>query len=182
MKKYSNLYQPPSTLLISNLHLLDITPQLCVSETKLPMDQKDIPKLVYFITYHSLTRMCPPEDIKPLSLWYPPRTLSDQMEFKKVAAELILKLQASNKIPRNFLIDKRILDDPVRVVDFLRWLTEFALRHDYLAKYGELIQVELTGDGGCQDINSYYPQSLENTVIGEDVYEVFETHIDMLKT
>ena len=46
--------------------------------------------------------------------------------------DLITRLQQTNKVPRNFVIDKRSFDDYDRCTGILRYLTEFALRQSYI--------------------------------------------------
>lgn len=135
MKRYSNYYLAPSTVLLSNLRLLSLTTAKCYAETKLPLELAHLPKLVYFAVYHCLEKLVQQEDLKALSMWYPPRTATDQMEFKKTAMTILLKLEGTNKVPRNFFLDKRVMDDG-RVIDFLRYLSEFALRSVYLNEHG----------------------------------------------
>jgi hypothetical protein len=73
--------------------------------------------------------MLPTEEFtKIFEGWYPPRTVSDQLEFKKICTQQIQKLELQNKVPRNFMINKAVFDQPDRVVEFLRYLTEFAVR------------------------------------------------------
>lgn len=85
-------------------------------------------------------------------------------------------LQNSGKLPRNFIIDKRAFDDGERLVDILRYLSEFALRQQYIDRHSDLIQIGLVPEN--EDINKYYPQVItESKLIDEDVLELFETHI-----
>ena len=72
------------------------------------------------------------EFTKAFEGWYPPRTVADQHEFKKICCNSIQKLEIQNKIPKNFMLNRSILDQPDRIVEFLRYLTEFALRSLYL--------------------------------------------------
>lgn len=74
-----------------------------------------------------------PEFSKAFEGWYPPRTVPDQIEFKKICVNQIQKLELQNRIPKNFLINKSILDQPDRIVEFLRYLSEFAVRVHYLS-------------------------------------------------
>lgn len=109
----------------------------------------------------------PLEDFtKAFEGWYPPRTVSDQLEFKKVCATQIQKLEVQGRVPRNFMINKAVLDQMDRIVEFLRYLTEFAVRAIYLQNYTEpLVQVSLKqsasdkeqNKSSYQDINRFYP-------------------------
>lgn len=40
------------------------------------------------------------------------------------------------KVPQNFMINKAVFDQQERIVEFLRYLTEFALRAAYLHAQG----------------------------------------------
>jgi hypothetical protein len=134
-------------ILMRNLHLLDVSQAMCQQETRLGLEPSTLsnPKVVWFALYHSLKHMLPQEDfVKSFEGWYPPRTVSDQLEFKKVCVSQIQKLEVQGKIPRNFMINKAVLDQPERIIEFLRYLTEFALRSVYLNNFTEvLVQVSL---------------------------------------
>ncbi len=95
-------------------------------------------------------------------MWYPPRTANEQIEFKKAFFKLIQKLESQAVLPKNIVLSKAsIAGDPTNeaVIQFLRVLTEMALRAVYLDKYSKeerLIQIGLT-ETADNDINSFYP-------------------------
>lgn len=72
--------------------------------------------------------------------------------------EILIRLQNEKKLPKNFVIDKRALDDSDRIVDVLRFLTEFALRQSFMDQYSDLVQIGLALES--EGINRYYPQVL----------------------
>jgi hypothetical protein len=95
-------------------------------------------------------------------MWYPPRTANEQIEFKKVFFKIVQRLESQGSLPKNIILSKAsIAGDPTSeaVLQFLRVLTELALRALYLEKYSKeerLVQVSLT-DSADGDLNSFYP-------------------------
>lgn len=68
-------------------------------------------------------------------MWYPPRTVNEQLELKNLIFKSLQNLEISNRIPKNVLVSKgAIIGDASSaiVVDFLRILSELALRQRYL--------------------------------------------------
>ena len=39
-------------------------------------------------------------------MWYPPRTVNEQIEFKKVLFKLLQKMEANGVVPKNLIISK----------------------------------------------------------------------------
>lgn len=82
-------------MLLTNLSLLDMSSQQCQKETRLPLEGKNLnnSKVVYFILNGCLGHLMPKDEHrKAFEAWYPPRTVSDEMEFKKVCVSQIQKL------------------------------------------------------------------------------------------
>lgn len=143
--RYSHYLLSNEELLLGNLSLLDLTSEKAQQEVRLTisLDTLNNPKIVWFVLYNCLRVMVGgPEFNKTFEGWYPPRTVSDQLEFKKLCVSQIQKLELQNKIPKNFIVNKSIFDQQDRIVEFLRYLSEFALRSHYLSQFSEpLIQV-----------------------------------------
>lgn len=42
-------------------------------------------------------------------MWYPPRTVNEQIEYKKILFKMLQKLEAQGLVPKNLLISKMSL-------------------------------------------------------------------------
>ena len=46
------------------------------------------------------------EEAGQLMMWYPPRTVNEQIEFKKVLFKLLQKMEANGVVPKSLIISK----------------------------------------------------------------------------
>ena len=59
-------------------------------------------------------------------MWYPPRTVNDQIEFKKVFFKIVQRLEANGTIPKNIIISKMTMmgeGSAASIIEFLRILS-----------------------------------------------------------
>lgn len=96
--------------------------------------EKENQKTAFYIIYSILSKLCDEEDMKSFIGYYPPRSANDAIEYKKIALDLLSKLEKRSRIPKNFVTGKSILDSckGQRFINFLRFLSEFALRNCFL--------------------------------------------------
>ena len=64
-------------------------------------------KQFFFIVVTCLKYLCNEEEFNTVKMWYPPRTVNEQLEFKKAVHTVFGKLQAKGKIPKNFLLTNK---------------------------------------------------------------------------
>lgn len=97
-------------------------------------------------------------------MWYPPRTVNEQLEYKKALFKAVQNLELLGRLPKNTLISKgTIMGDTTvnAIVEFLRFLSQMALRYDYINKYSHkerLIQIACNSSyiGNENNINKFY--------------------------
>ena len=97
-------------------------------------------------------------------MWYPPRTVNEQIEFKKVLFKILQRLESHRIVPKNLILGKMVLmgeGSGQSIVDFLRIFSELSLRALYIEKYSKkerLIQIAVNkGEISSEnDINRFY--------------------------
>ena len=57
-----------------------------------------------------LTKLSDEEDIKDFVMYFPPRTAKDTIELKQLMFTQLIKLEKENRIAKNFILGKSVLD------------------------------------------------------------------------
>jgi hypothetical protein len=73
-------------------------------------------------------------------MWYPPRTVNEQIEFKKVFFKSLQRMEAHGIVPKNLLLSKMVLmgeGSESTILEFFRIFSELSLRALYLEKYSK---------------------------------------------
>ncbi|CAK60223.1 unnamed protein product (macronuclear) [Paramecium tetraurelia] len=121
-------------LIVNNLRLLNYDIKEANTTFRLNIEQLTIenmkahPKLTISIIHFFVSKLFDDDSfINSFKTLYPPRTQIEQSVYKQEIAKF---LKNSNKIPKNFLITKVMMDQ--RIFIFLRYISEFALRAQFL--------------------------------------------------
>jgi hypothetical protein len=97
------------------LKLLGVTDLTFEKETKSSFQKELFPKTLpqptnskqfFFICNVCVSNLVSGEESQELSMWYPPRTVNEQIEFKKVLFKILQRLEAHGSVPKNLLISK----------------------------------------------------------------------------
>eukprot|EP01017_Pseudomicrothorax_dubius_P021291 TRINITY_DN2296_c0_g1_i1.p1 TRINITY_DN2296_c0_g1~~TRINITY_DN2296_c0_g1_i1.p1 ORF type:complete len:314 (-),score=52.81 TRINITY_DN2296_c0_g1_i1:303-1244(-) len=122
-----------SNLLKSGLLLLGLDVTRFEKETRTPLDEatfsKNNSKAFYYILHLLLSNLINEAQKKKYLTCYPVKTLQDAIEFKEVSLSLIRELEEENRIPKNFILSKSVLDvhQGEKTISFLKFLCEIAL-------------------------------------------------------
>jgi hypothetical protein len=119
-------------------------------------------KQFFFVAHLCIQKLATLEEVGEVTMWYPPRSVNEQIEFKKALFKLLQKLEANGTLPKNILLSKMVLmgeTPPAALLEFLRIFAELSLRAVYIDKYSKrdrLIQVGLGTGQGENDVSKFY--------------------------
>ncbi|CAD8118753.1 unnamed protein product [Paramecium sonneborni] len=126
-----------SELIVNNLRLLNYDIKEANTTFRLNVELLSIenmklhPKLTISIIHFLVSKLFDDDSfINSFKNMYPPRTQIEQSVYKQEIAKF---LKNSNKIPKNFMITKIMMDQ--RIFIFLRYISEFALRAQFLFQF-----------------------------------------------
>ena len=162
-----------NNLLLLGLDLIEMKSkyQLDFQMNTFAFEGKNNQKILAFIVNFLLNKITEGLSVSLFNPFFPVRTSTDYLGFKKEAYALLQNLEKQGKIPRNFILSKSILEttsgEPI--INFLRFLSEFTIRFILNRQYPlEKIEIfEFNRHQRSQEINHIYEISsnMDETLI-----------------
>lgn len=122
-------------------------------------ERKNNYKIIAVILHFLLDILTEGESNPSLKPYFPIRTPTDYLDFKKIAFIFLQNLEKEGKIPKNFILSSAIFDEfsGLALINTLRFLSEFAIIFTLSIKYpSEKIEAFYLTSFRGNDISSQY--------------------------